>query len=408
MSGYEQFYTLVSDQAAMVPDSSFLEPSPEPGIAAQTGEIGSEILTGVCLQSPHGSDALGDGIDPVTGETLESYEDVQAYLESVPDSVGVVTDQFGHTGMDEGTVYIIQEDNEWPEKVKTQLDEAGIEYTDDEIEADVGEAYDTVVEIFETYVVDVLDNDVETEVIYTSEIEDSIEDYIGSFKTKHGIQDDHGVYETICLLTSPFGLSLIEDEQDLEPGSLSMIDPPRHHPYLFDLESDVSNIFAGPSRTTLDLYESHSIGLTYPMLSPMTDEITKEPGQPPVNSATLSELIETIEPGTEHLSEDPGALLATAFPQYTDAMADLVALQEAIDADQDEMKAMAETAVAEAAGVEEVEEIFANPEIYDLAYWGQQVSEHVAEQKEETGMPDAKETLYTNVIDDVETLIGES
>lgn len=387
---YETLYGMVAGTNDPVPASSYLEPADETGLTAQTGPIGDQILTGTCLQSPEASAQLGEGIDPITGASLDSYDDVVTYLEAVPDSLAVLADQFGHSGMTDGTVYIVQEDAEWPTKIKEQLDTAGIAYNEQELEADVATAYDQVIDRFETYVTDVLDNDVSTTIIKTSEISEMMDTYIDLFKEEHGITADEGLYERICLLTSPFGMDCIEDIYGMEQGTLDMIDPPRHHPYLFDIDADVSNIFAEASQDYLETHDvDHQIGLTYPL----PDAVTSDSHGHHLD--------------TSHLSEDPLAASALLVPGYEESIDDLVVVQQSIDDEKELLKTEAETVIAEEAGVASIDMIFEQPASYDLAYWGEKVSETMADLKEEKGIIGAKQQLQDKLQKDLALLQGD-
>lgn len=255
-----------------------LQESPEPGIAAQTGDIGNQILTGTCLQTPEASKAVKNGVNPVTEEEMDDYEDVADYLEELPDSIATFANQFGIAGMEEGELYIIKEDVEWPEKFAEHLDEAGIDYDKAELNQDVNHAYDQVLDTFETYVTDVLGNNFETELIYTSDIMEEMNEKIGEVKEEHEISQEEGVYEHICLLTSHFGMEMMEEVVGLEKGSLDMIDPKSHHDYLFDLETDESNIFAEASKEHYQNAEEpeNNIALTYPVQSPFGQGVVQE------------------------------------------------------------------------------------------------------------------------------------
>lgn len=379
---YDTLYGVVTDDTTPVPASPYLDETAVPGLAAATGPIGDHLLTGTCFQTPAESQALKTGLHPITDEPLEGYDDVVSYLEAAPTSLSVFADQFGHTEMEDGHVYIIQEDEEWPAKIADQLDHAGIEYDQETLENDVNEAYDTVIETFETYITDVLDNDVETTVITTSSMQDPITSYIESFKTAHDIDQDEGIYETICLLTSPFGMDLIEDQYDLDV-SLDMIDPPRHHPYLFDTASDAANIFAEPSLKYLMTDETnHQIGLTYPC----PDEL---------DALDLS-VLDQQEQDTTHLSEDPLATAALLVP-HEPANETVLTVQQDIDADKEQLKEQAEQQVAAQAGVDTIETIFHNPEEYDLSYWGSQISATMDEYKQDYGLDKAKQQLAANL-----------
>lgn len=419
-SFFNELFDQVMEEASpdYVEDSyeGVIEESPEAGAVAQTGDIGNQIMTGTCLQTSEASEGVKNGINPINGEELENYEDVQEYLKQMPDSLGTFSNQFGITDMEDGTLYMIKEDAEWPEKFCSQLDEAGIDYNEGKVENDVNEAYNQVLDSFKSYVSEVLDNDIDFEMIKTSEMKEGMNSYIDDFKEEHEITEDQGIYEHICLLTSPFGMELVEEELGLEPGTLDMIDPKSHHPYLFDLDSEKSNIFAEAAVNYYQETENpeNNVALTYPVLSPYGKGVDKEPIEgEPVNAENLEEVIEDIKdvdvsaPINSELMK-----ISTAFPNQKQQIIEVLEIQNYIDQRKDQWKKEAQSEVVEEEGVNEIGELFQDPEKFGFENHkqiGNKIGAKANQIKEQkTGIIKAKELLADEIAEDLQTIFQEA
>lgn len=208
-----------------------LKSSRDPFIISQTGDPGNAFLTGICFQSPRASKYLSEGINPISGEEIENYEEVrELYLERLPDSFGILADQFRISGLERGELVVVIEDKEWPHKIMAQLEEAGIEFDKGETVQDIRSAYERMGRIFRLYVSEILENDIEIEFIYTSELQGRL-NTAADPALRYTDAEDRRRIRTFFLTSSRFpgfckealGLSETPD----------MCDPVRYHPELY-------------------------------------------------------------------------------------------------------------------------------------------------------------------------------
>lgn len=290
-------------------------------VSSIAGSETSNYLTGICLQSSFASSNVEEGINPITGEIMRDYDDVRDYLEDSPDSLGVIADQFKLTER-EGDLYLVIEDLEWPEKFASQIDNAGIDHYMEEVRDDVEKAYDSYIEMFDTYVNNVLDNELNIHVIRTSERQDLIRE--GMSETDN--IDSSKPLDRVYYMGSPDFCQDLENEYGLDEP-LTKVDPLRHFPELFR-SGDVSHANHPMQNSRLEYYSQNGeirnpLVLTYQGLGPFSSETAGKDVEADhrINSETLDDLDQKMKDIPVKANKSPAMRLATFFPNRSEQAA---------------------------------------------------------------------------------------
>lgn len=135
-----------------LPKNIDIQSSPK-GLYGETGELGPNYITGICLMPPRYSQNLEDGVNPVTGEELESYDEFQNLLKTDLPALSTLTDQFGLTELDEGKVVVTVEDEEWSDRLSNYLQDAGIKFDEDQLESEYEQEMNRLVQQYQKQVV---------------------------------------------------------------------------------------------------------------------------------------------------------------------------------------------------------------------------------------------------------------
>jgi hypothetical protein len=326
-----------------------LSSHPEPGIAATTGDptVPTNVYTGPCLMSSVDSTALAKGYDPTTydpetdtGETLQDYEQFADFLldGGVP-KLSQIIDHWGIQDMDDGTVVLVLEDEEWTDKVERALSDAGVAFDHERVFEDVRTAYGThLKDVFAAYVRDLLDNDVEIVPVFTSEHSEEIDRLLDEATERSDVQsgyaDSDHYFQRIAMYTTPIWLDYLETELGLEAGSLDITDPARFYDEFYNYEGSERNIFR---RYQLEYFaadndgRAHDLLFVPPVLAPFGEGYTLESHAAHHDSITpmrlddvLSRLAASKRETYPNLLETPLARLLTGFPNRSELAVHLI------------------------------------------------------------------------------------
>jgi len=408
-----------------------LFPHPEPGIAATTGDstVPDKVYTGPCLMSPIDSRALKQGYDPTTfdpetnsGERLDSYgEFVENFLHDggIP-RLSQIIDHWGIQGMDDGTVVLMLEDEEWTDKVEGFLRQAGIEFDHDQVFEDVHTAYGThLQEVFRAYVCDLLDNDVEILPVFTSEHSENIdallEESTRRQKVSNNYDDEDHYFQRIAMYTTPLWLDYLETELGLPTGSLDISDPIRFYDEFYNYEGSGNNIFldyqieyfAGDNDD-----RDHELLFVPPVLAPFGEGYELESHadhRDAVIPHRLPRILSRLETSTDdefpNLLESPLVRLLTGFPNRADLAARVIHTRREESEHRPEWKA---EAMASVAGATASDDEIARDQGVDIRSGVQKHREQVRQEEVDDANSHLVEKTYKALVADLRTVLSPS
>lgn len=396
---------------------------PEPGIAATTGSptVPTNVYTGPCLMSSVDSTAVERGYKPTTydpetdtGEELETYEEFADFLlgGGVP-KLSQIIDHWGIQGMDDGTVVLVLEDEEWTDKVEGALSAAGVAFDHDRVFEDVRTAYGTHLrDVFAAYVQDLLDNDVEIVPLFTSEYSEQIDQLLDDASDRAHVsstydESDH-FFQRIAMYTTPIWLNFIEDELGLAAGSLDISDPVRFYDEFYNYEGSKRNIFRDYQ---IEYFaadnddRTHDLLFVPPTLAPFGEGYTLESHATHRNSITpvrLEEILSRLEESKwetyPNLLRSPLARLVTGFPNRSELVVHLIQTWERETENRSDWK----TEAVETVGVREDTEVQRES--------GMRISSEVQKHREEVRIDgevgNIVDLLYEALEEDLNTVLG--
>lgn len=286
----------------------------EPGISGATAPLDDrDYATGICLVTPAAREALTDGSNPVTGKQINSYGDVQQYLEEGVPALRQVTDQFGITGAS-GTVAVVLEDEEWTAKLGDTLASIdGIDPSSGQLYEDVRAAYERAFDAFEAYVNDVLGNDLEVVPVFTTDRTGDIDTLLDDAAQERGREVPAGQrnLQRVNLYFTPDWFRYLEQQLGME--DIVAVEPVRFYDELYNVEGTESNMFRNAQ------YRYFSDGQAENAIAFVPPTITSDSALGISPAATRSDERYRGRNQTD-LARNPVARRLTAFPQRQEEM----------------------------------------------------------------------------------------